>query len=151
MIISREENNVPKLIQVLWHAVKNGQDPWKGKYALEVLGFEKHKGRKGKGAQKPIWSVQDLDISDTVVLSYNFFLSKGGTMYKKTVDRVQLCLNEYLADKKLKKQAARLARQVDNTLPEISSSNPNFDNTGLLEYLWIFRRASGSLYSILMS
>jgi hypothetical protein len=44
-----------------------------GRYALKVLGFEKHKGRKGKGVQKPIWSVQDLDISETIVLSYNFF------------------------------------------------------------------------------
>jgi hypothetical protein len=122
-ILSRDENQVPKLIRVLWHAVKKGQDPWKGKYAPEVLGFEKHKGKKGKGAQKPIWSVQDLDISDTVVLSYNFSLSKSGTMYKKTIDRVQLRLNEYLTEKKLQKQAARLARQVDNNLPEISSSS----------------------------
>jgi hypothetical protein len=122
-IVSQEENGVPKLIQVLWHAVKKGQDPWKGKYAPEVLGFEKHKGKKGKGAQKPIWSVQDLDISETVVLSYNFFLSKVGTMYKKTIDRVQLRLKEYLVEKKLNRQVARLAREIDSTLLEISSSS----------------------------
>jgi hypothetical protein len=122
-IVSQEENGVPKLIQVLWHAVKKGQDPWKGKYAPEVLGFEKHKGKKGKGARKPIWSVQDLDISETVVLSYNFFLSKVGTMYKKTIDRVQLRLKEYLVEKKLNRQVARLAREIDSTLPEISSSS----------------------------
>jgi hypothetical protein len=44
-------------------------------------------------------------------------------MYKKTIDRVQLRLKEYLAEKKLNKQAARLAQQLDNTFPEISSSS----------------------------
>jgi hypothetical protein len=36
------EQNVSKMIQVLWHAVKNGQDPWKGKYLPEIIGYEKH-------------------------------------------------------------------------------------------------------------
>jgi hypothetical protein len=47
--------------------------------------------------------------SKTVVLSYNFFLRKVSTMYKKTINRVQLRFKEYLAEKKLKWQAARLA------------------------------------------
>jgi hypothetical protein len=69
--------------------------------------------------------VQDLDISETVVLSYSLFLSKVGTMYKKTIDTVQLRLKEYLAEKKLNRQAVRLARQVDNALLKISSSSSN--------------------------
>ena len=32
--------------------------------------------------------MQELDILETIVLSYNIFLSKIGTMYKKTIDLV---------------------------------------------------------------
>jgi hypothetical protein len=44
-------------------------------------------------------------------------------MYKKTIDLVQLRLKEYLIEKKYNRQAAKLARQENNTLLEISSNN----------------------------
>jgi len=122
-ILSRDENEVPKVISVLWHAVRKGQDPWKGKYIPEVLGFEKKKSKRAKGAQKPIWSIQELDISDTVVFSYNFYLSKSDTLYKKTVDRIEIRLQEYLAEKREKRAKAKQDRLVDPTLPVVESSS----------------------------
>ena len=122
-ILTRDEKNVPKLISVLWHAVRKGQDSWKGKYAPEVLGFEKKKSKRSKGTQTPIWSIQELDISDTIVFSYNFYLSKGDTLYKKTIDRIEIRLKEYLAEKKAKRAEARLKSKVDTSLPEVSMSD----------------------------
>jgi hypothetical protein len=74
----------------LWHAVKKGQDPWKGRYLLEIIRYEKQQGKKRKGSEISLWSVQDLDITETNVFSYNFYLSKLGTMYKKTIERIQI-------------------------------------------------------------
>jgi hypothetical protein len=34
------------MIQVLWHAVKKRQDLWKEKYLCEIIGYEKHGGKK---------------------------------------------------------------------------------------------------------
>jgi hypothetical protein len=109
--------------------VKKGQDPWKGKYLPEIIGYEKHGGRKGKGTQRPILSVQDLDITETTICSYNFFLSKGGMLYKKTIERIQPRLEEYLVEKKVLRQAARLARELDPNLPEVSSSSSDENNS----------------------
>jgi hypothetical protein len=39
--VLQDEKNVPKVIQVLSHIVKKGQDPWKGRYLLKVIGYEK--------------------------------------------------------------------------------------------------------------
>jgi len=122
-ILTRDENNVPKLISVLWHAVRKGQDSWKGKYAPEVLGFERKKNKRAKGAQTPIWSIQELDISDTIVFSYNFYLSKGDTLYKKTIDRIEIRLKEYLVEKKAKRAQARLESQVDPSVLEVPLSD----------------------------
>jgi hypothetical protein len=44
--------------------------------------------------------VQDLDIIETTVFPYNFYLNKLGTMYKKTIERIQIGLEEYLVEKK---------------------------------------------------
>ena len=122
-ILRRDDNNVPRIISVLWHAVRKDQDPWKGKYAPEVLGFEKNKSKRSKGAQKPIWSIQELDISDTVVFSYNFYLSKNDTLYKKTISRIQIRLKEYLVEQKEKRALARVERLTDPSLPEVFSSS----------------------------
>jgi hypothetical protein len=81
--------------------VKIGQDPWKGKYLPEIIGYKKHGGRKGKGTQRPIPLVQDLDITKTTIFSYNFFLTKGRMLYKKTIERIQPRLEEYLVEKKV--------------------------------------------------
>ncbi len=102
-ILCRDEKNVPTNISVMWYAVKRGQDPWKGKYYPEVYGLEKKK-KGGKGIQKPIWFRQDLDLCETTVFSYNFFLSKIGTLYKKTIDRIRIRMEEYLADKSIEKR-----------------------------------------------
>ena len=67
-----------------------------------MLGFEKKKNKRAKGAQTPIWSIQELDISDTIVFSYNFYLSKGDTLYKKTIDRIEIRLKEYLGEEESK-------------------------------------------------
>src|SRR5450759_689618 len=122
-ILSRDEKNVPRIISVLWHAVRKDQDPWKGKYAPEILGFEKKKSKRSKGAQKPIWSIQELDISDTVVFSYNFYLSKNDTLYKKTIARIEIRLREYLVEKKEKRALARLERLTNPSLPKVFSSS----------------------------
>ena len=98
-ILTRDDKNVPKRIDVLWYALKRGQDPWKGKYLPEVFGYEKQK-RGGKGTQKPIWFHQDLDLEETTVFSYNFYLTKTDTLYKKTIDRIKIRMTEYLEDKK---------------------------------------------------
>jgi hypothetical protein len=99
-ILNRDENNIPKLISVLWHAVKRGQDPWKGKYLPEIFGYEKKK-KGGKGTQKPIWFHQDLDLQETTVFSYNFYLTTTDTLYKKTIDRIKIRMEEYLEAKKM--------------------------------------------------
>jgi hypothetical protein len=52
-ILTREQN-VPKMIQVLWHAVKKRQNAWRGKYLPEIIGYEKHGGKRKKSIQRPI-------------------------------------------------------------------------------------------------
>ena len=122
-VLTRDENQVPKVISVLWHAVRKGQDPWKGKYIPEVLGFEKKKSKRAKGSQIPIWSIQELDISDTVVLSYNFQLSKSDTLYKKTIERIEIRLEEYLVQKREKRAKAKQDCGEDPNLLISTSSN----------------------------
>jgi hypothetical protein len=56
--------------------------------------------QKEKGEQKPIWTLQDIDISEKIVISYNFFLRKLRKMYKKTIDEIQIFLGEYIAERK---------------------------------------------------
>jgi hypothetical protein len=73
--------------------------------------------------------VQDLDITKTIVFSYNLYLSKLGTMYKKTIKRIQIRLEEYLLDKKAFKQVARVARKLDPNLPEVSLSSNTKDES----------------------
>jgi hypothetical protein len=84
----------------LWHAVKKRQDSRRGKHLPKILGYEKHGGKRRKGNQRPIRSVQDLDSTETTVFSYNFFLSKLGMLYKKTIERIQTKLEEYLVKKR---------------------------------------------------
>ncbi len=98
-IISADEKMVPHVIEVMWFAVKKGQDTYKGKYTPEILSFEKRQGIKGRRRGKAIYSLQELDISNTTVFSYNFYLSKIGCMYKKTIDCIKICLQEYLEEK----------------------------------------------------
>jgi hypothetical protein len=57
------------------------------------------------------------------VFSYNFHLSKGDTLYKKTIDRIEIRLKEYLAEKRAKRVEARSKRQQDPSLPDVSSSD----------------------------
>jgi hypothetical protein len=50
-VVEQNEKNIPKMIQVLWHAVKKGQDLWKRRYLLEVIRYEKQQGKKGRGVK----------------------------------------------------------------------------------------------------
>jgi hypothetical protein len=109
--------------------VKKRQDPWKGKHLLEIVRYEKHGGTKGKITQRPIWSVQYLDITKTTVFSYNFFLSKVKMLYKKIIERIQTRLDKYLIKKKILRQVARLARELDPNLPKVSSSSSDKDES----------------------
>jgi hypothetical protein len=102
-ILCREENNVPTSISVMWYAVKRGQDPWKGRYFPEIYGYGKKK-RGGKGIQKPIWFHQDLNLQETSVFCYNFFLTKTDTLYKNTIERIKIRMDEYLENKRLESE-----------------------------------------------
>jgi hypothetical protein len=73
--------------------------------------------------------VQDLDITKTTVFSYNFFLSKVGTLYKKIIEKIQTRLDKYLVEKKILRPAARLARELDPNLLEVSFSSSDEDES----------------------
>jgi hypothetical protein len=68
-IISVDEKMVPHVIEVMWFAVKKGQDTYKGKYTPEILSFQKCQGIKGRRTRKAIFSLQELDISNATVFS----------------------------------------------------------------------------------
>lgn len=97
-ILVRDELNILKTISVLWHAAKDGSDPWKAKYLPEVSNYEKKKGKRGKGLLRPIWLRQEIDLSSLAVFAYNFYLTKSDTLYKKTIDRIKIRLAEFLAE-----------------------------------------------------
>jgi hypothetical protein len=89
----------------------------------EILLFEKRQGRKYCGTGKIIYSLQELDFFKTRVFSYNFYLSKIGCMYNKTIDQIQIFLQEYLEEKKISREAALLVRDLDIDLSEVSVEN----------------------------
>jgi hypothetical protein len=122
-IVSENENGVPKLVEVLWFAVKKGQDMFKGKYAPEVLAYEKHQRKKRRQSAKTVMAIQELDITSTTVFAYNFFLNSTGCLYKKSIDRIQIRLEEYLRDKDVLREEARLARILSENESEASSSS----------------------------
>lgn len=117
-IISYIEDTVPKIIEVLWYAVKKGHDSFKGKYTPEKL-----QGRRGRGSRKKVFSIQELDISEIAIFSYNFYLNSTGCLYKKSIDRIQIRLQEYLVEKKSLREMARLAGKTPENESEMSSSS----------------------------
>jgi hypothetical protein len=44
-------------------------------------------------------------------------------MYKKTIDQIQICLQEYLEKKQISREVALLARDLDIDLSEVSAKN----------------------------
>jgi hypothetical protein len=61
---------IPHVIEVMWFAVKKGQDTYKGKYTLEMFSFEKRQEINGRRTKKAIYSLHELDISNITVLIY---------------------------------------------------------------------------------
>lgn len=99
-ILLLDENSIPRTISVLWYNIKRDQDPWKGKYFPEVLGYEKKKSRSKSSTQKTVLHHAELDLSETSIFAYNFYLSKTGSLYKKTIDRIKIRMADYISEKK---------------------------------------------------
>jgi hypothetical protein len=84
------EERAPHIITIIWYACKADEtDPFAAKYFEELQPLHASQ-RSKKGKQKV--SREDLDVFQTTILSYNFELTKGRTMFKATIKRIQLKL-----------------------------------------------------------
>ena len=80
--------------------------------------------RKGKhGQPKDVLHRQELNIQDVTIFSYNFHLTKARTLYKKTVERITIRLQDYL---KFKEVDQDLHDRSDAT--EVITSSADDDN-----------------------
>ena len=84
------------MIYILWYACPEGEDvdPFVAKYHEELQLCETSTRRSSRGKNKAPLNRDQIDISQTTVLSYNFELKTSREMYANTIKRVKAKLED---------------------------------------------------------